>query len=323
MNFKTEFANVVSFSISCLTICNLLNMWCFGDNSYLTLNVLTVLFQCSYDIFLYHSNDSVIHHCFVLMIGYLLTFDLSKEEFQIITVPLLITEISTFFMILRLWMINLDIKGTVYAVNNALFAGTFFATRIYYFYFSFLVNAKVYEIINSHVVQYFDRMIVYGGLFGFTALNYYWFILILKIGKFFGKDGKRSTYNMRFITYVSHYYTLIFYYWKEDLKVVTNMFFLPASCFIAVYSCIMGSGIYLNESFYEIYDSNLPVLPVLIDVILEVFASSFVEDLQKVVILVLLAWVMFLVYIMKPFYTWNHTFLWMLFLTETIFLHHS
>lgn len=314
MNLKTEFANVVSFGIAWLTIFNLWCVW-YGDRSWMSLNCVAVVFQCSYDIFLYHSHDSVLHHCFVLMLGYLLTFELLEEEFMMLSVPLLLTEISTVFLVLRSWMINLELsESRMYVLNNVVFVASFIFFRIYLFYVMLLGNVEVHEVMVRHTSG-LDRLIVYGGLFGLSALNYYWLVLILK--KMFGRLQGGSNYHRDFLCYTLNYYTLLYYYLMEDLKPVTTIYFVSSTSFMLIYTCCRGSVLYLNECFFEMYDSNLVVLPVLFDVILVAFESS----IGKSMMLLVLSWYLFMVYLLRPFGGWNQIFLWMFFLVEIIILH--
>ena len=316
LSLKTEFANVVSFLIALFSIFNFWMFYFYGDVSWMTTNVLMIVFQCSYDIFLYHSHDSVIHHCFVLMIAYLLTFDLEEKDFHTIVLPLLSTEISTLFMILRLWFEKFNMKmTTVYALNNVAFGVSFYVTRIYGFYVNLIANPVTYKVISRYT-KGFDSYIVYVGLFGLCALNYYWFVLIIRIVLKFLSKLREIDYDFKYFFYAKHYYILVYFYYIGDMTVFSEMFFVTATCFTALYACFQGSILTFGDGLNDIYNSSIVMLPIHFDVILSVF--SF-QDLNTIN-LVIICWVMLLTYLMKPLYLLNGSFIWILFIWETIFL---
>lgn len=316
-SFKTEFSNVVSFLIASCTTFGLSMHYFYGDSSYIETTVLMIIFQCSYDIFLYHSHDSAIHHLFVLMVSYICMFDLPPEDFQSVTIPLLATEISTLFLVLRLWMINFDMTKTLlFTVNNAVFAITFAATRWYGFYVYMIANQKIYDIITTYVPR-FQSLPIYCGLFGLAAINYYWFLVILKV--VFRPLHHVTTIDYDFSSWfhVIHYSCLLYFSIVKSLSHFTDLFFVFVTAFMFLYAYFQSSLLYLIEGLSAIYDSNFVRVPILLDAGLLVLLT---DDLITRVNILIVAWVMLLSSLIKPLYVLNNAFQWGLFTTLTVFL---
>ena len=182
----TDFANVVSFIISNFTMFALWNYYMFENIYYLELNMFAVLFQCSYDILLWHSNDSVLHHILILFTGVFLNlYSISFNDYLFLLIPFLCTEISTLFLVMKSWLEKMDLKDSgVYFVNNLLFLLSFIFTRIYIFTNCIVFNPLTYEYIQS-LTETSNPLVgvipIYIGIFGFFALNIYWLTILFKI----------------------------------------------------------------------------------------------------------------------------------------------
>lgn len=320
IDFKTEFANTVSLLIAFFSVFSLSRLYFYDDSSYLEGNVVMIIFQCSYDIFLYHSHDSAIHHCFVLLMSYLFTFDLSEEDFKTIVVPLLATEISTIFMVLRSWFGLLELRGTVlYKLNNLAFVVTFALTRVIGFYFYLIANQKTYDVISFYTADdIYQKLPIYVGLFGLCALNYYWFILILRIGLRCLQAMSPLDYYFTTWFYSIHYYCLLYFYVVGGLTFFSEFYLIVTTTLMFLFFCCQGGSSvhYLVDALNEIYDSNFVRVPILLDAGLVILLS---DELSRIN-LVILCWVMLLTYLMKPFYLLNDALLWGLFIAQTIFL---
>ncbi len=316
-SLKSEFANVVSVFIACFSIFTLSMRYFYQDSSYVETNVLMIIFQCSYDIFLYHSHDSVIHHFFVLMVSYICMFDLPPEDFQTITVPLLATEISTLFMVLRLWLINFDMTKTLlFTVNNVAFVLSFAVTRIYGFYVYMIANQRIYDIITTYVPK-FQSLPIYCGLFGLAAINYYWFLVILRVVFRPLHHMTSLDYDFRSWFHVIHYSCLLYFYIVNSLSFFTDFFFVFVTSFMFFYAYYQQSLQYLIEGLSAMYDSPFVRVPILLDAGL---VALHTDDLATRVNILIVAWVMLLSSLITPLYFLNDALLWGLFTTVTFFL---
>lgn len=197
----TAFADVVSFTISSFSIFAIANYYLFQEIYYLKLNMMAVLFQCSYDIFLWHTNDSVIHHIFVLLIGsFLFQNDLQIDEYLFILLPLTWTEISTLFLVMKSWLEKLDLKDSGwYLANNVLFLCTFIFSRLFIYTTYIVLNPQTYEFINSKVTTLWSTVPIYTGIFGLFALNIYWTTIMMKILSNPLKHVMRNYYTQLFL----------------------------------------------------------------------------------------------------------------------------
>ena len=197
----TAFADVVSFTISSFSIFAIANYYLFQEIYYLKLNMMAVLFQCSYDIFLWHTNDSVIHHIFVLLIGsFLFQHDLQIDEYLFILLPLTWTEISTLFLVMKSWLEKLDLKDSGwYLANNISFLCTFIFSRLFIYTTYIVLNPQTYEFINSKVATLWSTVPIYTGIFGLFALNIYWTTIMLKILSNPLKHVMRNYYTQLFL----------------------------------------------------------------------------------------------------------------------------
>jgi len=183
-SFLYDFANCVSFGISLLTIYALLDYYIYASTYLITLTVNMVIFQCAYDMFIWHNNASVIHHIFLLCLAsFLHQHNIHYDTCLFLIIPLLTTEISTLFLSIRHWLEQMDMSRTVwYGINNGLFVVTFLVTRLYIYTTYVIYNPDTYMFIDgltNHNLA--DCALSYIGLFGLYALNIYWATLIFKI----------------------------------------------------------------------------------------------------------------------------------------------
>lgn len=180
----SDFANVVSFFISIFSIFALCNYYINNDVFFLASTVNVIFFQISYDIFLWHSNESALHHSFVILFGsFLFYHDMKFDDYFFLLIPILATEISTLFLVLKLWMEQFDMTKTIwFTINNFLFFVSFFITRIYFYTFNVIANPQTYSMITKYTGDsIIAKFHVYTGLVGLFCLNVYWLVVMIKI----------------------------------------------------------------------------------------------------------------------------------------------
>ena len=133
------------------------------------------------DLFFNKSFDLKLHHLFVLSIFfYNKYFNVSFTNRVIFLYPLIKTEISSIFLILKFWIPKNNI---FYHINSILFYLTFFKFRIVDFYNEILYENKNYHYIienysKTNIIMSFLLLI---SLYGLYILNIYWFLIINKI----------------------------------------------------------------------------------------------------------------------------------------------
>jgi len=182
--YLSDFANVVSFLISMFSIFALSHYYITNDVFFISSTVNIIFFQLSYDIFLWHSNESALHHFFVILFGtFLYYYEMKFEDYFFLLIPILATEISTLFLILKTWMEQFDMTKTIwFTINNFLFFVSFFTTRIYLYTFYIIANPQTYSMITKYTGDsIIAKFHVYTGLIGLFCLNVYWFVVMIKI----------------------------------------------------------------------------------------------------------------------------------------------
>ena len=179
-----DFANVVSFGISLFSIQTLMNYYLYNNLDYLSSTIHLIMFQCSYDIFLWHSDSSVLHHMFLLMIGSSMYLNnIPYDSCPDLIIPLLSTEISTLFLVTRDWLKEFQMSHTIWpSLNDACFVSTFMITRIYVFSVYVVYNPWTYQFIGQATDYTITRSLpLYIGIFGLFALNIFWATIIAKM----------------------------------------------------------------------------------------------------------------------------------------------
>lgn len=180
----SDFANVVSFFISMFSIFALCNYYITSDVFFLASTVNVIFFQISYDIFLWHSNESALHHSFVILFGtFLFYYEMKFEDYFFLLIPILSTEISTLFLVFKIWMEQLDMTKTMwFTINNLFFFTSFFITRIYFYTSYVIANPQTYSMITKYTGDsIIAKFHVYSGLIGLFCLNVYWLVVMIKI----------------------------------------------------------------------------------------------------------------------------------------------
>lgn len=161
----------------------------YGIYSYMQNDMETVIkmpyfivFHCFVDMF-FCRYELMVHHAIIFTMFYAWTISESQEQGRTIEIiTLMSTEMSTIFISIRNILLCEELKeyrkyslhGTLVGVNDLLFAGVFFYTRIY------LYSKNI--IFNTEVLHFYNSVMAYGVFYFLYVLNIYWFAIILKKG---------------------------------------------------------------------------------------------------------------------------------------------
>ena len=133
------------------------------------------------DFFLTNSYDLKLHHlCIFGIIFYNYYCNVSIEYRFIFLYPLLKTEISSIFYVLKFWLPK---KTILYNVNTILFYILFLKLRIYDFYYEIIYNNVSFDIVFQKYspTNYYISSILLISCYGLYILNLYWFLIMNKI----------------------------------------------------------------------------------------------------------------------------------------------
>ena len=254
-----DFANVVSFWISIFSIFSIAYYFLFQETYYLFLNVYVVVFQCSYDIFLWHSHSSALHHMFVLLFtSYFVTTEIPVEDCITLVLTILSTEISTLFLVIKIWLEQSEMQQTIfYTVNIALFLLSFLYTRIYLYTNFVILNPQTYNL-NLPFVPYI-------GLYGLFALNIYWVTLMVKMIFKSLKLSDASYYTLEFLRFGQSVNYIIVYFWYNSAANIVATFAVALTSYVhhstmqfinyesIFFNCLYHMSIQLESFLYVFY----------------------------------------------------------------------
>ena len=133
------------------------------------------------DFFINKSYDIKFHHfCIFGIMLYDIYYNISLEDRFIFLYPLLKTEISSIFYVLKEWLPK---KTVLYNINSLLFLVSFIKFRLYDYYYEIIYNNIYFDIIfqkySPH--NYYLPAISLASCYGLYILNLYWFSIIIKI----------------------------------------------------------------------------------------------------------------------------------------------
>ena len=139
---------------------------------------------------MFSQTESTIHHILILlMLTCKQAYGYSDADVNIIIKPFIKTEISTFFLTLKMLYednVNDALKKTKIAtiasnVNDALFLITFTKTRMWDLLHDTILNPEMHQIIQPYLQDSIIRNAhFHTGFYGIYLLNLYWFVKILK-----------------------------------------------------------------------------------------------------------------------------------------------
>jgi len=187
-----DIQNISLFFIACSSLFsylyyNLAPLWCGnieGGGDFTTpfdLLVPIVGLHAFIDFFLTNSYDLKLHHlCIFGVIFYNYYYNVSIEYRFIFLYPLLKTEISSIFYVLKYWLP----KNTIlYNINTILFYISFVKLRIYDFYYEIIYKnssfTTVFQVYSP--TNYYLSSILLVSCYGLYILNLYWFSIMNKI----------------------------------------------------------------------------------------------------------------------------------------------
>lgn len=187
-----DIQNVSIFMIGCYSFCsylyyNVALIW-YGKNEMdvellkpFDLLLPFVGFHACVDFFLVKSYDLKLHHlCILGIIFYNNYYNVSLEYRSIFLYPLLKTEISSIFYVLKYWLPK---KTVLYNVNTMLFYILFVKLRIYDFYYDIIYDNITFDIVFNRYSSsnYLLSSILLLSCYGLYILNLYWFLIMNKI----------------------------------------------------------------------------------------------------------------------------------------------
>jgi|LauGreDrversion4_1035100.scaffolds.fasta_scaffold03576_7 hypothetical protein len=133
------------------------------------------------DFFITKSYDLKFHHlCILGNIFYNYYCNVSNEHRFIFLYPLLKTEISSIFYVLKYWLPK---KTILYNANTLLFYISFAKLRIYDFYYEIIYNNISFDVVfqrYSNTNNYVSSILLIS-CYGLYILNLYWFLIMNKI----------------------------------------------------------------------------------------------------------------------------------------------
>jgi hypothetical protein len=124
--------------------------------------------------------DIIIHHLFVITMIYFLFLSKVDNTVKILVIkPLLSTEISTNFLILKNTLSANRFPSKVVLINNLLFVATFLYYRIFNFFIKIIISKEVFYIMATDFT-WLQQFFLFFSIYGLFTLNLYWSVLILK-----------------------------------------------------------------------------------------------------------------------------------------------
>lgn len=221
-------------------------LYSFYDNSpfYYEMVVYSSGIYSCIDLFCTSSTVSRIHHLFSIILC-IYSHNILPNDRPIVVYPILNTEISSIFYILKYWLKD----PQLYTINLGLFYLAFLKFRIYDFY-------TLIHTIHITMNMAFPKFILFtcDGLF---IMNLYWFALMNKIVyKTLIKyvDINKDTL-CRFICSYTYFINIPLVFWMYTLN-KKNMFDILGVCMLSISSHLYHSTIY-NQ-----LNNNESVLPI-------------------------------------------------------------
>ena len=213
------------------------------------------------DFFLTKSYDLKLHHSFIFgIILYNQYYNVHFEDRFIFLYPLLNTEISSIFYVLKYWLSK---KSFFYTINSILFYISFFKLRIFDFYYKILYNHSSFEIVfqkYSHSNNYLSGILLVS-CYGLYILNLYWFLIINKI--LYKSITKFININNDTICHLlcsySHWINIpVSFYIYSHRPHEKNMFDMIGITILSVSSYIYHNDIYNRLQQQKITEYELP-----------------------------------------------------------------
>jgi hypothetical protein len=218
-------------------------------------------FHALIDFFLTKSYDLKLHHLFIIgFFFYNHFYNIAFEYRFIFMYPLINTEISSIFYVLKYWLPK---KSFFYTINSIFFYISFFKLRIIDYYYKILYNNSSFEIIfqkYSHSNHYLSTILLIS-CYGLYILNLYWFLIINKIvykniTKFININNDTICH---FLCSYSQYINIpVSYYIYSQQPNEKNIFDMTGIIMQGVSSYIYHNDIYKRLQQQKITEYELP-----------------------------------------------------------------
>jgi len=146
-------------------------------------NILSIVIglHAFVDFFITQFYDTKLHHlCILGMVFYKMYYNVSTEDAFILLYPLVNTEISSIFYVLKFWLPE---KTNLYVVNAILFCVSFVKFRIFDFYYEILYNNYSFDIVFQKYSpsNYYTSAVLLVSCYVLYILNLYWFFVMNKM----------------------------------------------------------------------------------------------------------------------------------------------
>lgn len=178
-----KYERITSFMIALYTSTCILSYYAFDNIFFLKIIIKPICVYLFCDLFI-AKGDAIIHHALTLVCLYYYLKYFDTDYLYLHFLPSLKIEMSTVFLILKLWMDNIEKKSTflkiVYSVNDGVFVYLFFKLRVYDCYYQILYNQETYDLINTRITDNVDKLFTYASFYSMFILNMYWFSIICK-----------------------------------------------------------------------------------------------------------------------------------------------
>lgn len=207
------------------------------------------------DFFATKSYESKLHHLFVFIFTfYNYYYNIDTNDKFITLYPMLNTEISSIFYILKYW-ISQNTNTLAYNINLALFYITFFKFRIYNLYklICLIHTPPFYIVCQKYSESLFYKLILLGcnGLF---VMNIYWFLIMNKVVyKIFLKKRIDTELNCRYMCSYIYFINIgvALYIYKINSRTIYDMLGITI---LAISSHMYHYDVYKNLLTHKIED---------------------------------------------------------------------
>jgi len=199
------------------------------------------------DFFITKNYELKLHHIFILgIIFYNYYCNVSSEYRMLFLYPLLKTEISSIFYVLKYWLSK---NTTLYNINSILFILSFFKLRIIDFYYEIIYSHSSFIIVTEKYSNnnYFLSSILIVSCYGLYLLNVYWFMIMCKI---LYKGILKSS---RINTDIMCHYLCSYIYWFNIPLAIYIYSYHPNEKYILDMIGVVGLSITSYLYHYDIY----------------------------------------------------------------------
>ena len=213
------------------------------------------------DFFATKTVDMKKHHLCILGIFFYNYYNgVSLVDRTIFSYPLLKTEISSIFYVLKYWI---PTKSVFYKINALCFYAGFFKFRIWDYYYEILENHSPFEVVLGKYSSTNPLLsaILFASCYGLYILNVYWFLIMNKILyknliKFVNiNTDKLCHYICSFTQMANIPVALYIYSWNKNEKYLFDMIGITG---LSIFSYIYHYDIYKRLYQNQITESEVP-----------------------------------------------------------------